>query len=68
MSENTYFVNKPTQERAGVIMDKIDKWGTSLDTSGYMEKLRLCGELTTESISKTVQMVTKLLLLASKVN
>lgn len=40
MSENTYFVNKPTQERAGVIMDKIDKWGTSLDTSGYMEKLK----------------------------
>ena len=36
-----YFANKPTNERAAVILEKAAGWGEALETSGYMEKLRL---------------------------
>lgn len=41
MSDNTiYFANKPTDERAGIILSKSKEWCQSLDTSGYFSKLR----------------------------
>lgn len=35
-----YFVNKSPEERADILLRKADDWFKSMDTSGYLEKLR----------------------------
>lgn len=41
MSDNTtYFVNKPANDRARIILQKSEDWYNSLQTSGYYDKLR----------------------------
>lgn len=41
MSDNSvYFVNKSTNDRSKIILDKTQQWFQSLDTSGYLSKLR----------------------------
>lgn len=41
MSDNNiYFANKPADERAGIVLTKTGEWYKSLDTSGYLTKLR----------------------------
>lgn len=41
MSDNNiYFANKPADERAAIVLTKTGEWYKSLDTSGYLTKLR----------------------------
>lgn len=41
MSDNTtYFVNKPANDRARIILQKSEDWYNNLQTSGYYDKLR----------------------------
>jgi len=41
MSDNTtYFVNKPANDRARVILQKSEDWYNEMHTSGYYDKLR----------------------------
>lgn len=40
MSDNVYFAAKPPDETAAILMNKADQWFRSLDTSGYLNKLR----------------------------
>jgi hypothetical protein len=41
MSDNSiYFANKPAEERASILISKTDQWFQSMDTSGYLSKLR----------------------------
>jgi hypothetical protein len=39
--DNTvYFANKPANERADILLRKADDWFKTMDTTGYLEKLR----------------------------
>ena len=40
MSEQIYFANKPAEERAEILSQKSADWFMSLETSGYLEKIR----------------------------
>ncbi len=37
---SVYFVNKPALERAGILLRKADDWFGSMETSGYLDKIR----------------------------
>lgn len=39
-NENIYFANKPADDRAAIVLTKANEWYQSLETSGYLAKLR----------------------------
>ena len=38
--ESVYFANKPADDRAKILLAKTDQWFQSIDTNGYLSKLR----------------------------
>jgi hypothetical protein len=40
VDNTTYFVNKDANERANILLGKADDWFGSMETSGYLDKIR----------------------------
>ena len=42
MSDNVYFASKPSKDVAAVLDAKVGEWSNSIESNGFLEKLRMC--------------------------